>query len=88
MEWSVDRSSKHSVELHDTHGIPGTPRYQIIPVATILEILHDGTTVDYYTTGASLRYIAAASALLPASHCMLLTRKKNMACAATELHSC
>ncbi|TKS67414.1 TSC22 domain family protein 1 [Collichthys lucidus] len=62
------------LELHDTHGIPGTPRYQIIPVATILEILHDGTTVDYYTTGASLRYIAAASALLPASHCMLLTQ--------------
>ena len=77
------------LELHDTHGIPGTPRCQIITVATILEILHDGTTVDYYTTGASLRYIAAASALLPASHCMLLPCKQtDMATTATELHRC
>ena len=48
------------VELHDTHGTHGTPRCQILMVPTILEILHDSTTVDYYTTGASFRYIAAA----------------------------
>ena len=61
-----------TLELHDTHGTHGTPRCQIITVPTILEFLHDGTTVDYYTTGAGFRYVAAASTLLLASHCVLL----------------
>uniref|UniRef100_A0A671UJ66 Kinesin family member C3 n=1 Tax=Sparus aurata TaxID=8175 RepID=A0A671UJ66_SPAAU len=66
---------------------PRYPRYPAVP--TILEILHDGTTVDYYTTGATFRYIAAASTLLPASHCMLLPCKQtHMLTTATELHSC
>ena len=54
-------------------------------VPTILEILHDGTTVDYYTTGDSFRHIVAASTLLPASHCMLRPCKQNhMLTTATE----
>ena len=64
------------LELHDTRGTHSTPRCQILSVPTILEIPHDGTTVDYYTTSANFRYIAAASTFLPASHCMLLPCKQ------------
>ena len=46
------------LELHDTHS---TPQCQIVMVPTIQEILHNGTTVDYHSSGASFRYTEAAS---------------------------
>ena len=74
------------VGIHGTHG---TLRCQIVTVPTILEILHDGTTVDYYTNGASFRSTAAASTLFPASHRLLIPCKQtHTATTATELHSC
>ena len=71
-----------------TASVARYPRCQIVTVPTILEILHDGTTVDYYTNGASFRYTGVASTILPASHCLLLLCKQtHTATTATELHS-